>query len=217
MNIPNLNHALVVAELLLDINAISFKFDAPFFTFSSGIKSPIYIDNRLVISFPSIRERLVNIYINEIDKYVGISNTEWVSATASAAIPMGAWIAHKLNLPLVYFRPMKKNHGRNQKIEGFLEPGKKVIIVEDHISTARSAIENAQAVRTAGGQVEYCISTSTYETQDAANNLDGNNLRLISLTTGRVIVEVAYKTNRISKAERKMVEQWLQDPQGWNG
>jgi orotate phosphoribosyltransferase len=203
-----------VAELLLSINALSFRFDPPY-TFTTGLKSPIYIDNRLILSYPKVRNQIVDFYIQTIKEKIGISEVEWISATATAAIPQGILVADRLNIPLVYVRPATKAYGKGGKVEGYLEKGKKVLIIEDHISTAASVIGNAQAIREIGGIIKYCIATTTYETPKSIENLKNENIELLSLTTGEAIVETAQKKGQISKQQKESIDAWFQDPPNW--
>lgn len=210
-----------VASLLLKIGAMTFRFNPPY-TYTTGLKSPIYLDNRLVMSYPKIREKIINYYIDVIKKNIGLRNVEWISATATTAIPHGAWVAHKLRLPLVFVRPTtkmagvgKKTYGKGNKMEGYLRKGAKVVIIEDHISTGTSAIDNARAIRENGGKVNYCIASTTYETTLAKKNFKEDKIKLITLTTGKIIVETAFKEKKLTKKQKEIVDLWLQNPPIW--
>lgn len=203
-----------VAELLLKIDAVAFRFDPPY-TFTSGLKSPIYLDNRLVMSYPSVRKKIIGYYIEAIKKDIGLENTEYLSGTATAAIPHAAFLADKLNLPMIYVRGSAKKHGKKTQIEGFLEKGSKVLVVEDHISTGKSAIINAKAVRSEGGIVKYCVATTNYETEKAKVNFRKNNIKLIYLTTGKEIVKQAYKKKLLTKDEKNSIYKWFANPKNW--
>jgi len=203
-----------IAHLFIKINAVSFRFDPPF-TFTTGLKSPIYLDNRVVMSHPKERREIVNFYIQVIGEVVGLENVDYISATASAAIPHGAWISGNLNLPMVFVRPTTKSYGKGNKIEGYLKPGSKVLIIEDHISTAASVVNNAETIRESGGKVAYCLASTTYETEISNNNLKKSNVKLISLTTGKIIAEEAFKNGLISKENMKSVKFWLDKPFEW--
>lgn len=211
----------IVASLLLKIGGMTFRFDPPY-TYTTGLKSPIYLDNRLVMSYPKIREKIIDYYIDVIKNEIGTKNVDWISATATTAIPHGAWVAHKLKLPLVFVRPTtkmagvgKKTYGKGNKMEGYLKKGAKVVIIEDHISTGTSAIDNAHAIRENGGKVNYCIASTTYETKKAEKNFKENKIKLITLTTGKIIVETAYKEKKLNKKQKSVVDQWLHDPPSW--
>lgn len=212
--INNNNISIKVAELLLSIGAMTFRFDPPF-TYTSGLKSPVYLDNRLVMSYPEVRQEIIDCYIEVIKSQVGIKNVEWISATATAAIPHGAWVAEKLNLPMVYVRPSTKTYGKGGKVEGYLKKGSKVLIIEDHISTAESVANNTVTIRELGGEVNYCIATSTYDTLKSQETLKANQIKLIALTTGKIIVETALKERILSSKEKEKVDLWFKDPPNW--
>ena len=203
-----------VANLLLEIGAMTFRFDPPY-TYTSGLKSPVYLDNRLIISYPDVRRQIIDYYVETIKSEIGINKVDWISATASAAIPHGAWVAERLNLPMVFVRPSTKTYGKGGKVEGFLKKGSRVLIVEDHISTAESVSDNANSIREIGGVVEYCIATTTYETKKSLDNLSAAKIKLISLTTGKEIVETALESGKITPEEKKKIDLWFEDPPNW--
>jgi len=207
--------AIKTALLLIKINAVSFRYNPPF-VFTTGIKSPIYLDNRIVMSHPKERKKIVNYYIKILKENVGLENIDCISATASAAIPHGAWIAGKLNLPMIYVRPTTKTYGKGNKIEGVFAKKSRVVIIEDHISTATSIAGNAQSIRELGGLVKYCVATTTYETEISKKILLENKIQLFALTTGQTIVKEAYKMKIISENEKKGVDKWFQNPQKWS-
>ncbi|KKS98497.1 MAG: orotate phosphoribosyltransferase, orotate phosphoribosyltransferase [Candidatus Gottesmanbacteria bacterium GW2011_GWA2_43_14] len=206
--------AVEAAKLLLEINAMTFRFNPPY-TFTSGLKSPVYLDNRLIISYPEIRRQIINYYIETIKSDIGLENVDWISATASAAIPHGAWVADRLKLPMVFVRPSTKTYGKGGKVEGYLLKGSKVLIVEDHISSAESVSDNAKSIRDMGGLVEYCIATTTYETEKSIDNLKEAKIKLVTLTTGKVIVETAREMHKITQEEKEKIDLWFKDPPNW--
>lgn len=203
------------AKLLLSIKAVTFRFDPPY-TYTSGLKSPIYLDNRLVMSYPDVRDKIIGYYILAIKEKIGLKKVEWISATATAAIPHAAFVADKLKLPMVYVRPTTKKYGKGNKIEGYIKKGSRVLIVEDHISTAESVAGNADAIRGVGGIVKYCITTTTYQTKKAQENIKKAKLKLIALTTGKLIVETAFKEGYLSEKEKKSVDLWFENPPAWS-
>ena len=206
--------SIAVANLLIKIQAIEFRFDPPF-TYTTGLKSPIYLDNRLVLSHPHTREFVVDYYAQAIEKKIGRKNVEWISGTASAAIPYASLIASELRLPMVYVRPSTKLYGKGNQMEGFLPKGKKVLIVEDHISTGTSIIDNANIIRKNGGIVTQCIATTTYELPVADRNFKENGIKPFTLTTGKIMCEVAYKNKLLTKKQKDLVDDWLEDARGW--
>lgn len=202
------------SQILLDVNAVTFRFDPPF-TYTSGMKSPIYLDNRVIMSYPKERDEIVSYYVQVIKEKIGIENIDYISATATAAIPQGAWIARELNLPMVFCRSTKKGHGKENQIEGFFKKGSRAVIVEDHISTAGSSIVNATAIRELGGEVNYVIATTTYETQKSKEELEKAGLTLFTLTTGKNIVDQALDEKVLSLDQKQMVDEWFANPAGW--
>ena len=202
------------AHILLKNGAVSFRFDPPF-TFTSGLKSPIYLDNRILMSYPSERKTIVSYYIEIIKNEIGLANIDYISGTATAAIPQAAWIAGELNLPMVYVRPTTKAYGKGNKLEGYLKKGSKVLIIEDHISTANSVVGNAETIRELGSKVVGCIASTSYETKVSQEAIAQHKLTLYSLTTGKHIVEEALKKGQISQEEKKSVDRWLLDPHQW--
>jgi orotate phosphoribosyltransferase len=206
--------AEAVARLLIQINAVDFRFDPPF-TFTTGLKSPMYLDNRLVLSYPHVREFMVDYYTQAIETQIGRENIDWISGTASAAIPYASLVANELRLPMVYVRPTTKLYGKGNQMEGFLEKGKRVLIVEDHISTATSLIGNAEVIRKNGGIVTHCTATTTYELEVANKNFKEHKITPVVLTTGKIIAKVAFEQQHLSKKQRMLVEDWLKDSKGW--
>jgi len=203
-----------VAKLLLSIHAMTFRFDPPY-VYTTGLKAPVYLDNRLVMSYPDVRKQIIDYYIEAIEEKIGIKNIDVVSATATAAIPQGAWVADRLNLPMVYVRPTTKTYGKGGKVEGHLEKGSRVVIIEDHITTAESVVNNAESIREIGGEVKYCIATTTYDTQKSIDNLQSHNVTLFPLTTGKIIIETAFKEGKLSREQKNSVDLWFSDPPNW--
>ena len=153
-----------VAKILLDANAVTLRPSQPF-TFTSGIKSPIYCDNRLLMSHPKEREIVIKGFLDILkDKQFDL-----LAGTATAGIPWCAWLAKELNKPMIFIRSKEKAHGKQNIIEGKLTQGDKVIVIEDLISTGGSSVSAVEAVREAGGIVEDCIAIFTYELEKAIN------------------------------------------------
>ncbi|MEI6532865.1 MAG: orotate phosphoribosyltransferase [Candidatus Roizmanbacteria bacterium] len=203
-----------IADILLQIGAVSFRFDPPY-TYTSGMLSPIYVDNRLIISYPKERTAIIDGYVDIITKTIGIDSFDYISATATAAIPQGAWIADRLNKPMVFVRSAKKGHGKGNQIEGFLKKNSRVVIIEDHLSTAKSCIENAQAIREAGCTVSFVVATTTYNTDLAKKAFRENNLTPLVLTTITDILNIAVSKKIIQNYEQIEVENWLRNPSEW--
>ena len=201
-----------IAETLLDLKAVMLRTKPPF-RWASGILSPIYTDNRLLMSYPKHRELIVNSLIKLIKsnkiKFDGFA------ATATAGIPWGAWLSQKLKKPMVYVRSEAKEHGKENQVEGVVESGKKYIVVEDLISTGGSSLNTINAVRDKGGIVEHCIAIFTYELEKSQNNFASANVKLLTLTNFTNLVKAALKKKYISKDQLNHILDWKKHPEGW--
>lgn len=201
-----------VAKILLELNAITLNPKKPF-RYASGILSPVYTDCRVLMAYPHKRREIRDLYIDAIKKS-GVS-FDVVAGTATAGIPHAAWIADKLNLPMVYVRGKIKDHGKENLMEGIIKKGQKAIVIEDLVSTGESAINSVQAVREAGGQVSHVFSIITYGLKQADNNFKINHLKLISLTTFYDVVQQAKKMDYINKEDTSAILDWTLDPYSW--
>ena len=201
-----------VAEILLKLKAVSLNPKSPF-KYSSGILSPIYTDCRILISFPTQRQVIRDLYISEMEKTD--KKFDVIAGTATAGIPHAAWVADKLNLPMVYVRGKAKDHGKGNTIEGLVEKNQKVAVIEDLISTGESSVETAKALKEAGTNVDYVFSIMTYNMKKADDNFTDNNLRLITLTNIEELIDTAIEIGSIKQAEKKMILDWTADPIGW--
>ena len=201
--------ATSVAEALLSIKAVFLRPSEPF-TWASGIKSPIYCDNRLTLSVPAIRKIIENGIASVIkEEYPEV---EVVMGTSTAGIPHAAIVSEILNLPMGYVRGGNKEHGRGNRIEGADPNGKKVVVVEDLISTGGSVIETVEALREAGGEVLGVVSIFTYGMQKGLDRLAAANLKNISLTNFDTIVEVAAETGYIQSADKERLIAFRNNP-----
>lgn len=201
-----------VAKILLELKAVSLNPKSPF-KYSSGILSPVYTDCRILMSYPTQRQQIRDLYIKEIEK-MG-DEFDVVAGTATAGIPHAAWIADKLNLPMVYVRGKTKDHGKGNKIEGVIKKGQKVAVIEDLISTGESAIATASAIRDAGAQVIYVFSIMTYSMKKADENFSANSLKLITLTSIEELVNLAIEMDYIKEEEKEMILDWTSGPLSW--
>lgn len=206
------NTSETVAKILLELDAVTLSPKKPF-RYASGILSPIYTDCRVLMAYPDKRKVIRDLYIEAIEKS-GVS-FDVVAGTATAGIPHAAWIADKLNLPLIYVRGKAKDHGKENLIEGIVKKGQKAIVIEDLVSTGESAINSTNAVKAAGGEVSHVFSIITYGLQKAQQNFESNILKLISLTTFKDVVEAAQEMNYISKEEMQLILDWTSDPLTW--
>ena len=210
--IHNEKTALDTAKFLLQINAIKLNPTNPF-TWASGWKSPIYCDNRKTLSYPNIRTKIVHAFIEVIKRKY--AETEIVAAVATAGIPMGSLIAHELNLPLVYVRSSSKDHGLENKIEGVLEAGKKVIVIEDLISTGGSSLKAVDAIRAAGAEVLGMAAIFTYGFQKADDNFNNSNCSLVTLSTYEYLIRQAEKEEIVSSDQLELLNEWRKKPEIW--
>ena len=201
-----------VAKLLLQIEAVSLNPNQPF-KYASGILSPVYTDCRVLMAYPDKRRLIRDFYIDAIQKS-GVS-FDVVAGTATAGIPHAAWIADKLNLPMMYVRGKAKDHGKENLMEGIIKKGQKAIVIEDLISTGESAINSVNAVRAAGGEISHVFAIITYGMAKAEENFKNNNLKLISLTTFQNVVSEAEKMGNINKEDIQTVLDWTADPASW--
>ena len=194
-----------IAKLLLEINAIKLQANNPFI-WSSGIKSPIYCDNRILLSFPNYRNLVAKEIANLIlQKYVSV---DIIAGVATGAIGIGLLVAEKLKLPFIYVRPESKAHGRKNQIEGNIVKNKNVFVIEDLIGTANSSIKAIQAIKKAGMNVLGMSSIFTYELKIAAKNLKSEGIDFFSLSNYSTLIKVAKELNYINDDEIKILMKW---------
>lgn len=187
-----------VAEALLNIEAVFLRPEEPF-TWASGIKSPVYCDNRLILTAPEARDIVENAIANTVkEKY---PEADVLMGTSTAGIAHASIAAHILDMPMGYVRSGAKDHGRNNRIEGKLEKGQKVVVIEDLISTGGSAIEVVEALREAGAEVLGIVSIFTYGMQKGIDRMAAANVENTSLTDFDTIAEVAAETGYIKKED----------------
>ena len=188
--------SIQAAKDLLSIKAVFFRPNEPF-TWASGIKSPVYCDNRLILSAPDVRTRIETAIADTVeDEYPGC---EMLMGTSTAGIAHAAIAAEMLGIPMGYVRSGAKDHGRQNQIEGKLEPGTKVVVVEDLISTAGSVIEVVNILREAGAEVLGIVSIVTYGMQKGLDRLAAANVKNVSLTNFDIIAQTAADENYIAK------------------
>ena len=199
----------LIAKDLLDIQAVFLRPNEPF-TWASGIKSPIYCDNRLTLSYPNVRKdvetglaKLVKESFPEADCLMG---------TATAGIAHAALVGDILELPMGYVRGGAKSHGRNNRIEGLVKPGMKVVVVEDLISTGGSSLECVDALREAGCEVIGMVAIFTYGLSKATVNFEAKDCSFYTLTNYDTLVEVAVENNYIQNDDLEKLKAWKKDP-----
>ncbi|MGA1227144.1 MAG: orotate phosphoribosyltransferase [Tamlana sp.] len=211
--ILNKDTAKKTAEVLLQINAIKLSPKEPF-TWASGWKSPIYCDNRIVLSFPTIRNYIRETMGKHIEKQFG--KPDAIAGVATGAIGIGMLVAEYLGLPFIYVRPDAKGHGRKNQIEGFIESGQNVVVVEDLISTGKSSLNAVKALRNAGINAKGMVAIFTYGFDVASKNFEEENVLLYTLSNYDSLLEEALETNYISEKELKTLSEWNTNPSEWN-
>lgn len=199
----------LIAKHLLDIKAVFLQPNDPF-TWASGIKSPIYCDNRLTLSYPNVRKDIENGLAKLIKD--NFPDAACLMGTATAGIAHAALVADILDLPMGYVRGGAKSHGRNNRIEGKVEPGMKVVVVEDLISTGGSSLECVEALREAGCEVIGLIAIFTYGLPKATTNFEAANCKYATLTDYDTLIEVAKQNNYIKDVDMEKLKAWKKDP-----
>ncbi len=202
-----------VAQLLLRVGAVSLRPEQPF-RYASGLLSPIYCDNRILISFPHEREQVTR-WFGEVIRENEIA-AEVVAGTATAGIPHAAWLAATLDLPMVYVRAGGKEHGKGRRVEGLLEAGRRVLVVEDLVTTGGSVLDTVAALRQEGAVVEHVLAIFSYGLARTEETFAQVQVSLHPLTTLPVLLEVATAEGYISPAERAMTVEWATDPVAWS-
>ena len=201
------------AKALLDIHAVTLNPDQPF-TWASGLKSPIYTDNRLTISYPEVRQAIFNGMVEQIKLH--FSEADVIAGTATAGIPHAAWVAQNMELPMIYVRTKPKDHGQGKQIEGVLKEGQKVVVIDDLISTGGSVLNAVRAVNNSGGKVIGVVSVFTYDLPAAEQNFMANGLKYYSVTDYMTLIKVAKENNQISADHLKSLQEWRKDPLSWS-
>lgn len=201
-----------VAKILLKVKAITLNPEKPY-RFVSGVLSPIYCDNRLLMSYPQEREKITDFFIEIIER----KNLKFdvLAGTATSGICWAAWVAGKMKKPMIYVRPSKKDHGKGNRIEGKLERGQKVLVIEDLVSTGGSSISAVEGVGEQGGIVDDCLAIFTYEMDKAKKGFKESGCNLITLTKFSTLIDVAVREGYIKPSDREKVLEWNRDPENW--
>jgi orotate phosphoribosyltransferase len=200
----------MIAENLLSIGAVSLQPENPF-TWASGIKSPIYCDNRLTLGYPEIRKNIANGLATLIKEKYG--NVDVIAGTATAGIAHAAWVSDVMKLPMCYVRSSAKGHGKGNQIEGLVKAGQKVVVVEDLISTGGSVITCVDALREAGCEVVGVVSIFTYNLPAAEEKFTANTVTYHSLTDYDTLVQVAKEKGTITETDVNKLTEWRKNPQ----
>lgn len=199
-----------VASALLEIKAVTLSPTEPY-TWASGLKSPIYCDNRITMSYPKIRRLISNGFVETIQS--NYPEVDYIVGTATAGIPQACFVAELMDLPMAYVRPEPKAHGRSQQIEGFIPKGSKVIVIEDLISTGGSSIKAVAALEAEGIEVLAVLAIFTYELEKASLNFENANIKLNTLSDYSTLIEVAQASNQISESEVSLLKSWRESPE----
>ena len=203
-----------VAEKLLQVNAIKLSPAQPF-TWASGWKSPIYCDNRRVLSFPFVRDFIKSELCNVVFEH--FPQAEVLAGVATAGIPWGAMAADQLKLPYIYVRPKPKEHGLGNQIEGYYTPGQRVLVIEDLISTGKSSLQVVDVLRNAGVEVVGMVSIFTYGFALADQAFANAKVPYRSLTNYQNLISLAVEKGQISADTEELLLQWRNDPANWQG
>jgi len=208
----NIDTAKKTAELLLQINAIKLNPKNPF-TWASGWKSPIYCDNRITLSFPPIRNYIREEFSKLIEKEFG--KPDVIAGVATGAIGIGMLVAEYMGLPFVYVRPEAKKHGRQNQIEGFLQKGQNVVVVEDLISTGNSSLMAVEALKEAGANVKGMVAIFTYGFDLSVDNFKKANVNLYTLGNYETLLDLAVAKKYITEEEQETLKEWSKSPSTW--
>ncbi|MBM1108014.1 orotate phosphoribosyltransferase [Aurantibacter crassamenti] len=200
------------AELLLQINAIKLKPENPF-TWASGWRSPIYCDNRIVLSYPTIRNFIRQEMAKQVEDLYG--KPDVIAGVATGAIGIGMLVADYLGLPFIYIRPQAKAHGRQNQIEGQFESGQKVVIIEDLISTGKSSLLAVDALNAAGANIKGMLAIFTYGFDVSVKNFQEKKIDLHTLSDYSNLIEQAADTNYIKEEQLNTLSEWRKNPSEW--
>lgn len=201
-----------LAKALMDIKAVLLRPQEPF-TWASGWHSPIYCDNRRILSHPELRAQVAQWLADKAMELY--PEAEVVAGVATGAIAHGVLAADRMQKPFVYVRPKPKDHGTGSQIEGELAPGKKVVVIEDLISTGMSSLASVKALRDAGAQVLGMVAIFTYGFDLAAQRFEEDKVRLDTLSNYSALVDVASETGYISSAAKTLLHEWRENPSEW--
>lgn len=204
--------AKIIAEKLLQVNAVRLNPEEPF-TWASGWKSPIYCDNRRVLSFPFIRDFIKSELCNLV--FEKFPDSELLAAVATAGIPWGAMTADQLKLPYIYVRPKPKAHGLGNQIEGYFQKGQKTVVIEDLVSTGKSSLQVVDVLRKEEMNVIGMVSIFNYGFDIATNAFKGAKLNFHSLTNYPALIELAIEKGLVFPEQQEILLKWREDPANW--
>jgi orotate phosphoribosyltransferase len=209
--------AEITARILLETESVLFRPEDPF-TFTSGLRSPVYIDCRRLISFPRARRQLMDLAAELIQRRLGFESLDAIAGGETAGIPFAAWIADRLALPMLYVRKQPKGFGRNAQIEGELREEARVLLVEDLASEGTSKLNFVRAIRQAGGRIEHAFVIFNYGIfPQIETSLAAEGITLLALANWWDVAETAERQGRFTPGQYAAVESFLKDPNGWSG
>lgn len=201
-----------IAHELLAIKAVFLNPEEPF-TWASGMKSPIYCDNRLTMSYPAVRKKIAKGLAEKIK--ATFPDVQVIAGTATAGIPHAAWVAELLDLPMVYIRSKPKDHGKGNQIEGRITPGQKMVVIEDLISTGGSVLEACAAAENEGANVLGIAAIFTYELPKGKENFENATTPLVTLTNYSTLINVAQEEAYIRPEQKDLLSKWKENPENW--
>ncbi|MCL1630918.1 orotate phosphoribosyltransferase [Sporolactobacillus sp. CPB3-1] len=204
-----MDYKKLIAEHLLKINAVVLSPEDPF-TWASGIKSPVYCDNRLTLAYLDVRADVINAFVALIKK--NYPDAEVIAGTATAGIPHAALIADRMGLPMAYIRSSAKSHGRKKQIEGVINPGQKVVVIDDLISTGGSVLTAVHAVEAVEAEVLGVAAIFTYQLPQASTNFEKEKVSLATLTDFDTLIHLAEEQGEISGTQLEQLKKWYADP-----
>jgi len=207
-----MTNEMAVAEKLLQVEAVKLSVDKPF-TWASGWKSPIYCDNRKVLSFPYIRDFIKSELCNVIFEH--FPEAESLAGVATAGIPWGIMAADQLKLPFIYVRPKPKEHGLGNQIEGNFTKGQRVLVIEDLISTGKSSLQVVDVLRDAGVEIVGMVSIFNYGFDLAVKAFENANVITRSLTNYKTMIDLAIEKGIVTPENKALLMNWSKDPAGW--
>ncbi len=200
-----------IAQMLLQIKAIKLSPGNPF-TWASGLRSPIYCDNRVILSHTEVRNAVIQAYV---EKTLNYQKFDFIAGVATAGIAFGALVSHELNLPFVYVRSKAKEHGRQNLIEGDLKPDSQVLVIEDLISTGKSSLQAVEAIREAGSHVVGVLSVFSYDFEQAYTHFRQAQCPFQAITSYPVLIKEAVKEKYILEKDQLILTEWNKDPAHW--
>lgn len=201
-----------IANHLLQIKAIKLAPSNPF-TWASGLKSPIYCDNRKTLSFPNVRDDIRDAFVSAIKKEY--ADVDIIAGVATGAIALGVLVAQALNKPFVYVRSSSKGHGLENQVEGHLEPGQTAVVIEDLVSTGGSSLKAVEALRNAGAEVKGLLAIFTYGFKKAFDRFSEANCKWGTLSNYDTMIQTAVETGYIDENDMQLLQKWRKDPEHW--